>query len=366
MEANNRPAVFGIDQEHKRLREGRVPNRDVTWEVANQAGIGFDGSLLNNKLTFEFDYFDNRRSDILWQRNASVPHTSGLSLPRENIGKVRNRGYDFIVGYRDRVNDFRYELSVNGGYARNKIVFWDEAPGAPVWQQSTGKPIDAQLYYQAIGIFVNQYAVNNYPRWPGARPGDIIFEKIDTDDENNRDRITANDRVRSDKANYPRFTGGLNVNLSYKLFDLSFLLQASTGAVTYLLTESGDIGNFLKKYYDERWSPFASDSENAKAKGPRVNVNTAEYWLGTSSNNYNTHFLYNTDYLKLRSLEVGYNFPKHFNDRLGITALRIYANGYNLWTFCPGFKDFDPEMNAGGGQGYSVPRVINMGLSLSF
>jgi len=223
-------------------------------------------------------------------------------------------------------------------------------------------PIGAELYYQAIGIFADQDAVNSYPRWTGARPGDIIFKKVDIEDANNKERITANDRVMNDKANYPRFTGGFNVSLAYKQVDLSLLLQASTGSVYYLMTESGDIGNFLKKYYNERWSPFASAKENAKAKGPRVNVNTAEYW----NTNRNTHFLYNTDYLKLRSLEIGYNFPKSFNDKLGISSLRIYANGYNLWIFCPGLKDFDPEMDSSNGQAYSVPRVINLGLSLSF
>ena len=357
MQASNRPAVFGYDQENKRLQEGRIPNRDVTWEVANQAGIGFDGTMLNDKISFEFDYFDNRRSEILTQRNASVPHTSGLTLPPENIGKVRNHGYDFMVGYRDKAGDLHYELAINGGYARNKIVFWDEAPGAPEWQQSTGKPINTSLYYQAIGIFADQAAIDNYPHWTGARPGDIIFKDVNEDG-----RIDANDRVRNDKANYPRFTGGFNVNLAYKQFDLSFLIQASTGSVYYLSTESGDIGNFLKEYYDERWSPFATPEENAKATGPRVNVNTAEYWL----TNNNTHFLKNTDYLKLRSLEVGYNVPRSIIDKLGISALRIYANGYNLLIFSPGIKGFDPEMDEGGGRGYSVPRVINLGLSLSF
>ena len=115
-------------------------------------------------------------------------------------------------------------INLNGVYAKNKILFWDEAPGTPEWQKSTGKPIDSGLYYEAIGIFKDQAAVDAYPHWAGARPGDIIFKDVNGDDV-----IDGNDRVRNDKSRTPRFTGGLNVDLGYKDFDLSFLLQGAMG-----------------------------------------------------------------------------------------------------------------------------------------
>ena len=121
--------------------ENGIPNPDITWEVANNYNLGLDGSLWNNKITFEFDYFQNRRSSILWFRNASIPQTAGLTLPAENIGKVANKGYEFTVGYHGQVGDVRFNVSVNGGYAKNKIVFWDETPGRPDYQLSTGHPI---------------------------------------------------------------------------------------------------------------------------------------------------------------------------------------------------------------------------------
>ena len=91
--------------------------------------------MLNNKLSFQADYFYNLRTNILWRRNASVPLTSGLSLPRENIGEVANRGFDFQVTYRDKIGNLDYNVSVNGGYQKNEIKFWDETPGVPEYQK---------------------------------------------------------------------------------------------------------------------------------------------------------------------------------------------------------------------------------------
>jgi TonB-linked SusC/RagA family outer membrane protein len=351
--------IFGTDQENKLLSEQAIPNPAVTWEVANQADIGFDGAMLDGRLYFEFDVFDNRRNNILWPRNASVPKSTGMTLPRENIGKVQNRGFDFLIGYQDRLGDFRYDVSVNGGYAKNKITFWDEAPGRPDYQRSTGKPTpsntsnpDNDLYYQKIGIFSDPQSIADYPHWNNARPGDIMFEDVNGDK-----KIDANDRVRSEKNNVPRFVGGLNIKLAYRQFDLSALFQGATGAVVYIYTESGNDGNFTKSYYDERWT-----ETNPNSTGPRTNVSTNEYWL----NGRNTHFLYNTDYFRLKNLELGYSLPASVNSKIGINGLRIYVSGFNLFTFSPGIKDYDPEIGEERGRYYTPQRVVNLGVSLNF
>ena len=350
--------IFGVDQENKLLSEGRIPNPYVTWEVANQANIGFDAYFFQSKFFLEFDLFDNRRSNILWRRNASVPGSTGLSLPRENLGKVKNQGFDFNVGYQDQANDFRYSVAFNGGYAKNEITFWDEAPGAPEWQRSTGKPVPSDpndvgddIYYEAIGIFNDQAEIDNYPHWDGARPGDIIFRDVNEDG-----KIDGDDRVRNEKNNVPRFNGGLNIRLGYRQFDFSVLFQGAAGAVTYISTESGEIGNYLKLYYDNRWT-----AETPDAPGPRTNSSTAEYW-----HNRNTYFLHNTDYIRLKNLELGYSLPNSLNERLHIKGLRIFLSGYNLLTWSPDLEDFDPEMTNERGQGYPVQKVINAGLNLTF
>ncbi len=130
---------------NKVLVEQKIPNLNVTWEVANQTDIGFDAQMFGGKLKLEGDYFHNLRSNILTQRNASVPSSTGLTLPPENIGKVVNQGFEFVIGYEDKTGDFIYNISINGGYAKNKIKFWDETPGIPEYQQTTGHPMNYAL-----------------------------------------------------------------------------------------------------------------------------------------------------------------------------------------------------------------------------
>src|SRR5206468_12659525 len=94
------------------------PNPNVTWEVATQRDIGLDATLLQNRLSIVFDYFKERRNNILWNRNASVPQTAGLSLPRENIGQVSSWGYDGSIGWRDdRAGGVSYDVTFNFGHA---------------------------------------------------------------------------------------------------------------------------------------------------------------------------------------------------------------------------------------------------------
>lgn len=334
------------------LKEGVAPNQNVTWETATQKNIGLDLQFLNGDLAFTIDYFHNKRSDILWKRNASVPGTSGLVLPDENLGKVQNQGVDFNIDYRRNFKDFRLGINLNGVYAKNKILFWDEAPGTPEWQKSTGKPIDSGLYYEAIGIFKDQAAVDAYPHWAGARPGDIIFKDVNGDNV-----IDGNDRVRNDKSRTPRFTGGLNVDLGYKDFDLSFLLQGAMGGVFYQTTESGDFANFLKSFYDNRWT-----EENPDADFPRTYNRSNEYFI----NQQNTFWLHKTDYIRLKNIELGYTVPSIWSKKIGVEHLRVYINAYNLLTISPDMKDYDPENTSGSGYNYPLNKVINFGVNLTF
>ena len=346
------PFVTNGTTENQTLIETRLANPNITWEVADQANIGFEASLLKNKLSIEFDYFSYKRSSVLARRNASVPTSTGITLSAENLGKVKNTGFDFTVGYRNSIRDFNYSVSLNGGYAKNKIVFWDEAPGAPDYKQSTGHSMNTGTYYQAIGIFADQGAVDKYPHWTGARAGDIIFKDVNADGV-----IDAKDQVRSDKSNVPTFTTGVNLYLQYKGFDLSVLAQAATGAVNYINTESGEIGNYLQSFADGRWTV-----NNTTSSKPRTFNRGNEYWVG----NANTYFLKKTDYLRLKNLQFGYSLPKKLTDKVGIQVFRVFISGYNLLTYSPDYKDFDPEASAGNGQSYPLQRVLSAGLTLTF
>lgn len=342
--------VFNENVENKLLGELRIPNPEVTWEIANQANIGFEGQALNGHLYFEADYFNNLRTNILWNRNASVPNSTGLTLPRENIGKVANRGFEFLTRYNNEIGKLTYNISVNGGFQKNEIKFWDETPGIPEYQRSTGHSMNTNLYYKAIGIFKDQAAVDAYPHWANARPGDVIFEDVNLDK-----KIDGLDRVRIDKNLIPTFTAGVSMNFGYQNFDLSILFQGAAGAVTYYPhSDSGEMGNYLKDFADNRWTP-----SNIDAKYPRVFNREEEYWV----KNRSTVFLYNTDYIRLKNIEFGYTVP--VNKSTGIQGLRIYISGLNLLTIDHN-NIFDPETDASAGQVYPLNRTYNAGVTLTF
>ena len=346
------PFITNGSVENKALYESLIPNPDITWEEADQKNFGFDATLLQNKLSVTADYFVYKRSKILWWRNASVPASTGLILPRENIGEVSNKGFDFSINYIDRIGELSYQIGFNGGKQKNKILFWDEPPGAPDYQKSTGRPINSALYYEAIGIFQTADDLAKYPHFSNARTGDVIFRDVNGDGA-----IDANDRVRYDKSDIPTFTGGITMGLQYKGFDVSILIQGAAGAVRYISTESGEIGNFLKEFSDNRWT-----EQNPNATGPRTFNRGNEYWVGQG----NTYWLRETDYIRLKNIEVGYAIPESVTRRIQVQKIRVYLNAFNFLTYTPDMKAFDPELGTGSGQGYPLQKIVNGGISVTF
>jgi len=340
----------------KSLYESRVPNSFITWEVANNYNIGLDGQLMDNKFNVTVEWFKNRRESILWRRNASIPQTTGMTLPAENIGIVENGGWDFAVGYTDQFGDLSLTVGLNGGYAKNKIIFWDEAPGAPEWQQSTGRTINSGLYYIYDGVFRDEaeIAANtlDYSSVTNSlRPGDMRFV-----DYNNDGKITSDDRVRRDKNTIPTFQGGLNIGLQYKGFDLTLLFQGAAGGELRVGTdESGAIGNFLVDFYKNRWRVDAPSSEH-----PRIADRSDQYYSSG-----NTYWLRSTDYVRLKNLELGYTFPNRWMEQAGISNLRIYVSGFNLLTWDE-TGVFDPESINQTGQYYPQARLLNTGIAVTF
>jgi TonB-linked SusC/RagA family outer membrane protein len=342
--------VFNTNEEKKILNELRVPNPNVTWEVANQSNIGFDAAFLDNRITFSAEYFSNLRTNILWKRNASVPLSSGLTLPNENIGEVTNKGAEFQVGYNGNIGQLSIGLSANVSFNKNKIRFWDETPGAPEYQQSTGYAMNTNLYYKAIGVFRDKKAVDEYPHWAGARPGDLIFEDVNGDKV-----INALDRVRVNKTDLPSQTGGFNIDLTYRNFYASIFFQWATGAIRNNYYDlQGQAGNYLANDVEGRWT-----TANPDADKPRIWNRYNEYWR----NNQNTYWLQETDYIRLKNLVLGYNLPAKLYSRIGATGAQIYLTGLNLLTFSK-VKDVDPETTAN--NAYPLNKVINAGITLNF
>ena len=287
---------------------------------------------------------------MLIYRNASLPETSGITLPRENLGEMCNRGFESLIGWQDRAGKVDYDVSLNMTYAKNKILYWDEVPGVPEYQQSTGHMANTNLYYVYDGVFYDQAEVDaTTAKWSGARPGDIKFKDINGDG-----KIDADDRVRANKNAEPKFVAGLTLGARWNNFDLMMLLQGAMGGQTYVWRErAGEAGNFYKETFDNRWTP-----ENPSHEHPRVFNRENEYWVS----NQNTYYLKNTDYLRLKNVELGYTIPAV--KKVGIQDLRVYVNATNLFTI-DGVKVQDPEANDTGRE-YPQRRVVNFGVSVTF
>lgn len=341
--------------------ESLAANVKVQWEEAEQMNVGFDVTLLDNRLSLTADYFNNLRSKILIPQTASVPDATGMTdiLPDINLGKVRNSGFDFEMAWTDKVRDFEYRIGLNGGYAKNKIIFFDEAEGALAWQKQTGHPMNSSLYYEAIGIFHNQEEIDNYPHMDGTVPGDIKFKNVNGDD-----KITGEDKTRIYKSDVPRWTGGLNISARYKGFDASILFQGQAGAVRYVQALGSKDGiNYFKSFYDNRWT-----ADNPNANYPRTFNRNEEYWV--SSENPNTFWLHSTDFIRLKTMELGYTIPATLVRKWGLEKVRVCVSGMNLFTYAPHMKDFDPELEYKGdgfaGQGYPIQRILTAGISINF
>ncbi|MFZ6011072.1 MAG: SusC/RagA family TonB-linked outer membrane protein, partial [Bacteroidota bacterium] len=328
-----------------------VPNPNITWEVANNTNLGIEGTLFGGKISFEMDYFNNIRSRMLIPRAASIPRTAGFNPPNENLGRLRNRGFDFLVSYDGQAGEITYQVGLNGGYSKNKILFWDEPAGFDPWQTSTGRPVGSALFYNAIGVFKDQAAVDAYPHWPGARPGDIIFEDVNKDNV-----IDGKDRVRQTENNIPRFQGGVSLSAKYKGFDLAILFQGATGAKQYIRTQSGDFGNYLLDYAKKRWT-----TENPNSEHPRTFNREDEYWISQA----NTYWYRSTDYLRLKNLQLGYTLAPELVKKAGLKSARLYVNGINLFTI-DSFKVYDPETDNQDATVYPQKRVYNAGVNLTF
>ena len=344
------------------LVETVLANPNFTWERANNYNIGLDGTLLNNTIDFTLEYFFNRRDQILIQKTGSTPASSGINslLPPVNAGKVDNRGFEFNLMFNSKASRaLQIRGGINGGYAKNKVVYMDEVPGAPDYQRQEGKPIGAYLAYKFDGVFKDQTDIDanklDYSSVTSKLiPGDMKFQDV-----NNDGKINADDAVRLDKNITPTFNFGATLDMRYKNFDLNMLLQGATGALLRIQTESGDIGNFLKYSFDNRWS-----IENPSSEHPRLASRGDTYFTG---GNYgmNTYYLFNKNYVRLKNVELGYTLPASVVQKVHLGSVRLYLNALNLLTIDK-MKVYDPEATAQSGVFYPQARVINTGLSVSF
>lgn len=350
-------AVFGNNRVQQGIVEGTLANPNVTWETIKKLDFGFDARFLNGKFSATFDYFFDKRSNILGYRNASVPALLGINLPVENIAKVNNQGIELTLGHQNTINNnFRYNMSGNVTYARNKVIFIDEPATTNPNLLRTGRPLGTVIGFHALGLFQSQSEVDKAPTQIGkTAPGDIRYEDVNKDG-----KIDDNDRVPIGKANTPEIIYGYSGGINFMNFELSFLLQGAAHVDQFYRGE-GEwpffVGAGALQTNLDRWTPT-----NPGASEPRVliNVDNMNHHDGSS------FWLKNASYLRLKSLEVAYNFPIALLEKTKIIeGLRFYINCNNVYTWTK-IKNFDPENGSDRGWAYPQLRLYNAGFNIRF
>jgi hypothetical protein len=221
-----------------------------------------------------------------------------------------------------------------------------ESPNVPEWQKQTGRILGATKVYKALGIFRTQADFDASPKPVGALLGDLKYEDVNKDG-----LINASDMVLVNKSNIPEIPFGSQVSMNYKNFSLFANFAGQTHAWTFFTITGRINSNSLEDVIVNRWRPGSMDS-----KYPRLLTTgqlTSDFWLKDAS------------FIRLKTLEIGYDFPKSLLSKINISSLRVYANGNNLFTIDK-LKWFDPEGISTFGDFYPQSKIYNIGFNLSF
>ncbi|MET0461574.1 MAG: TonB-dependent receptor [Chitinophagaceae bacterium] len=349
--------------------EGTLGNPDVSWEKEKKLDIGLEMGLFKNKVSLTVEWFDNNRYDILTTRsgpNSSVSSVIGQGLPAVNLGKVNNRGYEIELNYADNITK-DLSFSVKGTYsvAKNKIEFMDEPAYRFAYQSFTGNAINAQRVYTWVGFYKDAADIAASPKPAIAvRPGDLKYADLNKDGI-----IDGFDTQVQGYPNIPNTTGGLQLGIRYKGFNIGVFFQ---GAMNFNVRGAAEAiqpfgGNF-RAIHQQAWTPELGDN----AQFPMLSFIPG---ISDSRAYPSTFWLIPGDYIRLKTAEFGYSLPSKFVKSLRMKDIRVYTNGYNLftWTKLNKLYQLDPEIGQGstGTSGtdrvnYPPQRMINFGISATF
>lgn len=336
-----------------------LANPKLTWEAITIYNAGIDYSLWGRKLYGSVDVFYRTRTGIPATRLASLPSTFGSDLPPENLNSLNDRGFELEIGTQGRLGELTYNLR---GTLSNTISRWDHFE-EPVYTdpdqerlfKRSGRNTDIKIGYLSDGLFTSQKEIDDLGFDQDSRgnislrPGDIRYK-----DTNGDGKLDWKDQVTIGKGNVPHWMTGLNINLKYKQFDLSALFQGAFGFYSYIAIANQ---TYTDQYYAKRWTP---ENDNAKALYPRNG--------GSSLNTLYSDFWYrNASYVRLKSLNIGYNLSSRLLSKAKINGCRVYFAGQNLFTVA-GLNEYsiDPESPSSAGMYYyPQQRTLTLGLNIS-
>ena len=355
-------------------KENTMGNPDVTWEKVAKQNYGIDLKMFDSRLSLTADVFFEKRKDILSTRN-TLPAITDINLPKINLGKVNNHGYELSLGWNDRAGKVDYWLKANVSYAKNKIIYMDEVVPNEPYMAETGRSTgltygyifdrflqkddfdtDGNLKKDENGRQILPQMALGTPR-----PGDALFKDLNGDGV-----INGDDKTRFGYAERPDYVFGFLGGLKWKNFEFSMQWTAAMNASRILDGEyrnafgSTNSRMLLKFLADGRWT-----EENPNSRFPRLTFMNKSHYLQTSD-----LWLMNGSYLRLKTAEISYTLPqKDFLKKVGIESVRFYCNGYNLLTLFSDLNDIDidPEGGTdGGNNNYPNIRIYNFGVNISF
>lgn len=348
---------------------GVLGNPGVTWETAVKQNYGVDISILDNKLTFNADYFFEHRTGILLTPK-KTPSILATTLPDLNIGIIDNQGFEVMIGWKDKIrNNFTYNVSANFTFARNKIIYMDEVKNDLDYQNETGGSTGRtknvykfeRLYQYSDFIRNNNGDLVLNPKFPQPQvivyPGDAMYADLNGDEI-----IDEKDRMITGFPNRPEVVFGLNAGFQYKGFNFSMKWSGATRVnrsmeLDYRIpfTNAGKRG-LLQYFYDDCWT-----SENQSGTLPRA-AETSETWNSQMS----TLWLRDASYLRLKTITLGYTFRGNkLKKSIGAESIGVSFSGYNLLTFSP-YDIMDPESLASNTGMYPLVKIYSLGLNVNF
>ncbi len=377
----NQRAVYGANQTPV-VGESQaiISNPNLRWEERNEANIGFDAALLNNRVLITADVYNNLSKGVLV--NVPLPFFLGNdngdynTFITENAASIRNSGVELSVTYKSNQHPFKWDISLNGTTIKNRVVSVgyqgagiNYIEAASYVRSEIGHPMSSWYVIQTAGIFQTQADIDNYKDkngnkiQPDAKPGDIKFIDLNNDGQiNNGDRTFVG-------SPWPTFQGGLQFNGTYKQLSINVQFVGVFGYKIY-----NDVRRVLDSY--ENLNNFRKDlnpwsTSNTGGTDPRLGLITDP---GINENNRleSDRWLENGSYVRLRNVELDYLFTKGLLSNIGFTNTRIFVSGQNLFTITK-YKGLDPDVTGSGvnlrGVDYGnwpSSRIISFGISAEF
>ena len=344
------------------FKRNQLGNNNIKWETTTQTNLGIDYALFNNSLYGTFDWYYKKTKDILVQM-AGIAAMGEGSSQWINAGEMENKGFEFNIGYRKNTAwGLRYDINANIGTYRNKItklpatVAAKGTFGGNGVKSVIGHAMGSQVGYVADGIFKSQDEIDNHATQEGAALGRIRWKDL-----NNDGKITEADQEWIYDPT-PDFTYGFNIYLEYKNFDFTAFFQGVQGVdIISDLKKETDIWaglniGFLNKGRRllDAWSPT----------NPNSNIPAVSLSDNNNEKRVSSYWVENGSYLKLRTVQLGYNVPKSFAQKLAMERLRFYLSAQNVFTIkSSSFTGVDPENP---NYGYPIPLNITFGLNVTF